>query len=204
MILFYWICMETEKLAEDITKTGEGEKNSHVIKALTISLFAVALSFSGLGSSEEFKTISADSIIESNYQTINEFRNLKKLLLQASIDQLEVNLGSRSSLTADEKNNLVIIISNLKKEIQLSESNADKQDGKKEIRLKLLEVQQEKMLAKAKNKSFEYGEALLQIAIIFISTSIVSSISGLMLGGTLIGVFGIIAVANGFFLFITI
>lgn len=196
--------METEKLAEDITKTGEGEKNSHVIKALTISLFAVALSFSGLGSSEEFKTISADSIIESNYQTINEFRNLKKLLLQASIDQLEVNLGSRSSLTADEKNNLVIIISNLKKEIQLSESNTDKQDGKKEIRLKLLEVQQEKMLAKAKNKSFEYGEALLQIAIIFISTSIVSSISGLMLGGTLIGVFGIIAVANGFFLFITI
>jgi hypothetical protein len=196
--------METEKLAEDITKTGEGEKNSHVIKALTISLFAVALSFSGLGSSEEFKTISADSIIESNYQTINEFRNLKKLLLQASIDQLEVNLGSRSFLTADEKNNLVIIISNLKKEIQLSESNADKQDGKKEIRLKLLEVQQEKMLAKAKNKSFEYGEALLQIAIIFISTSIVSSISGLMLGGTLIGVFGIIAVANGFFLFITI
>jgi hypothetical protein len=196
--------MESEKLAEDITKTGEGEKNSHVIKALTISLFAVALSFSGLGSSEEFKTISADSIIESNYQTINEFRNLKKLLLQASIDQLEVNLGSRSSLTADEKNNLVIIISNLKKEIQLSESNTDKQDGKKEIRLKLLEVQQEKMLAKAKNKSFEYGEALLQIAIIFISTSIVSSISGLMLGGTLIGVFGIIAVANGFFLFITI
>jgi hypothetical protein len=196
--------METEKLAEDITKTGEGEKNSHVIKALTISLFAVALSFSGLGSSEEFKTISADSIIESNYQTINEFRNLKKILLQASIDQLEVNLGSRSSLTADEKNNLVIIISNLKKEIQLSESNADKQDGEKEIRLKLLEVQQEKMLAKAKNKSFEYGEALLQIAIIFISTSIVSSISGLMLGGTLIGAFGIIAVANGFFLFITI
>jgi len=196
--------METEKLAEDITKTGEGEKNSHVIKALTISLFAVALSFSGLGSSEEFKTISADSIIESNYQTINEFRNLKKLLLQASIDQLEVNLGSRSFLTADEKNNLVIIISNLKKEIQLSESNADKQDGEKEIRLKLLEVQQEKMLAKAKNKSFEYGEALLQIAIIFISTSIVSSISGLMLGGTLIGAFGIIAVANGFFLFITI
>jgi hypothetical protein len=196
--------METEKLAEDITKTGKGEKNSHVIKALTISLFAVALSFSGLGSSEEFKTISADSIIESNYQTINEFRNLKKSLLQASIDQLEVNLGSRSSLTADEKNNLVIIISNLKKEIQLSESNADKQDGKKEIRLKLLEVQQEKMLAKAKNKSFEYGEALLQIAIILISTSIVSSIGGLMLGGALIGVCGIIAVANGFFLFFTI
>jgi hypothetical protein len=196
--------MEAEKLSETITKTGADEKKSNVIKALTISLFAVALSFAGLGSSDEIKTISADNIIESNYQTINEFRSLKQSILQANIDQLELNLGSRSSLTTAERNNLVSIISNLKKEIQLSESNADKQDGKKEVELKLLELQHEKKLSKAKNKSFEYGEAFLQIAIILISTSIVSSIGGLMLGGTLIGAFGIIAVANGFFLFFTI
>lgn len=196
--------MEAEKLSETITKTGEDEKKSNVIKALTISLFAVALSFAGLGSSDEIKTISADNIIESNYQTINEFRSLKQSILQANIDQLELSLGSRSSLTTAERSNLVRIISSLKKEIQLSESNADKQDGKKEIELKLLELQHEKKLSKAKNKSFEYGEAFLQIAIILISTSIVSSIGGLMLGGTLIGAFGIIAVANGFFLFFTI
>jgi hypothetical protein len=86
----------------------------------------------------------------------------------------------------------------------LTESNTDKQDGKKELGLKLSEVQHSKMLAKAKNESFEYGEAFLQIAIILISTSIVSSIGGLMLGGALIGACGIIAVANGFFLFFTI
>jgi hypothetical protein len=196
--------MKTENIAEDIKKTGEGGKKSHVIKALTISLFALALSLSGLGSSDDVKTIAAASIIESNYQTIYEFRDLKQSLLQVSIDQLELNLGTRSSLTAEEKNNLVKIISNLKNEIQLSESNADKQDGKQEVRLKFLELQREKMLAKAKNKSFEYGEAMLQIAIILISTSIVSSIGGLMLGGTLIGALGIIAVANGFFLFFRI
>jgi hypothetical protein len=196
--------MEAEKLSETITKTGRDEKKSNVIKALTISLFAVALSFAGLGSSDEIKIISADNIIESNYQTINEFRDLKQSILQANIDQLELSFGSRSSLTTAEKSNLVRIISNLKKEIQLSESNADKQDGKKEVELKLLELQHEKKLSKAKNKSFEYGEAFLQIAIILISTSIVSSIGGLMLGGTLIGAFGIIAVANGFFLFFTI
>jgi hypothetical protein len=196
--------METEKIAENITKTGEDGKKSHVIKALTISLFALALSLSGLGSSDEFKTIAAANIIESNYQTINEFRDLKQSLLQVSIDQLELNLGARSSLTTEEKNNLIKIISNLKNEIQLSESNTDKQDGKKEVGLKLLELQHEKMLAKDKNKSFEYGEAMLQIAIILISTSIVSSIGGLMLGGTLIGALGIFAVANGFFLFFSI
>ena len=196
--------METDKIAEDITKTGEGEKNPHVIKAIAISFFALALSISGLGSSDEFKTISADNIIESNYQTVIEFRNLKQTLLQVGIEQLEFNLGSRSLLTADEKNNLVKVIANLKNEIQLTESNTDKQDGKKEVGLKLLEVQHSKMLAKAKNDSFEYGEAFLQIAIILISTSIVSSIGGLMLGGALIGACGIIAVANGFFLFFTI
>lgn len=203
-LFIYRIYMEADKIAEDITKTGEVEKNPHVIKALTISFFALALSISGLGSSDESKTISTDSIIESNYQTINEFRTLKQSLLQVGIEQLELNLVSRSILTADEKNNLVEVISNLKNEIQLSESNADKQDGKKEIGIKLLEVQHSKLLAKAKNESFEYGEALLQIAIILISTSIVSSISGLMLGGALIGACGIIAVANGFLLFFTI
>ena len=52
--------MEAEKLSETITKTGDGEKNPHIIKAFFISIFAVALSFSGLGSSDELKTISAD------------------------------------------------------------------------------------------------------------------------------------------------
>ena len=109
--------METDKITEDITKAGEGEKNPHVIKAIAISFFALALSISGLGSSDEFKTISADNIIESNYQTVIEFRNLKQTLLQVGVEQLEFNLGSRSSLTADEKNNLVKVILNLKNEI---------------------------------------------------------------------------------------
>jgi uncharacterized protein YlxP (DUF503 family) len=196
--------MEAEKLSETITKTGYGEKNPHVIKALIISLFAVALSFAGLGSSEELKTISADNIIESNYQTISEFRTLRQSLLQVSIDQLEINLGAHSPLTSAEKNNLVKIISKLKKEINLSESNVDKQDGKKEVEFKLNKVQNEKKLSIAKNKSFEYGEAFLQIAIVLISTSIISSIGGLMLGGGIIGALGIIAVANGFFLFFII
>lgn len=196
--------MEAEKLSETITKTGGDGRNPHVIKALIISLFAVALSFAGLGGSEELKTISADNIIESNLQTISEFRSLRQSLLQIGIDQLEINLASKSTLTSAEKNNLVKIISGLKKEILLSESNADAQDGKKEIELKLKKNQAEKALAKAKNKSFEYGEALLQIAIVLVSTSIISSIGGLMLGGSLIGAFGLLAVLNGFFLIFVI
>jgi hypothetical protein len=196
--------MQAEKLSETITKIGGGEKSAHAIKALVISLFAVALSFAGLGSSEELKTISADNIIESNYQTISEFRMLRQSLLQTSIDQLEINLGANSFLTHSEKDNLIKIISNLKNEIHLSESNVDQQDGKKEVQFKLSKVQHEKKLSIAKNKSFEYGEVLLQIAIVLISTSIISSIGGLMLGGSLIGAFGIIAVTNGFFLFFTL
>jgi hypothetical protein len=88
--------------------------------------------------------------------------------------------------------------------MQLLESNVDKKNGKKEIEFKLSQVQHEKKLAKAKNKSFEYGEALLQIAIILVSTSIISAIGGLLLGGVLVGGFGIAAVLNGFFLFFTI
>ena len=196
--------MEAEKLSETITKTGDGETNPHIIKAFFISVFAVALSFSGLGSSDELKTISADNVIESNYKTIVEFRSLKQSLLQVSIDQLEINLGPNSRLSSAEKSNLINIIDNLKKEIQLSETNAEEQDGKKEVGLKLQQVQSEKSISKSKNKSFEYGEALLQIAIILVSTSIISSIGGLMLGGTLIGTFGILAVVNGFFLFFSI
>jgi hypothetical protein len=196
--------MEAEKLGEIITKTGSGEKNPHIIKAFIISLFAVVLSFAGLGSSEELKTISADNVIESNYQTISEFRSLKQSVLQVTIDQLEINLGMHSSLSSAEKSNINKIIENLKKEIKLSESNIETQDGKKEIGLKLQQVQNEKKISISKNKSFEYGEALLQIAIVLISTSIISSIGGLVLGGTLIGTLGVLAVANGYFLLILI
>ena len=98
-----------------------------------------------------------------------------------------------------EKSDLINIIDYLKKEIQSSETSAENQDGKKEIVLKLQQVQSDKSISKSKHKSFEFGEALLQIAIMLISTSIISLIGGLMIGGTLIGIFGVLAVLNGFF-----
>ena len=196
--------MEVEKTSEAIIKVGDGEKNPHAIKALTISLFALVLSLAGLGGAEELKIMSASNIIESNYQTVTEFRSLRQSLLQDSIEQLEIHLGANSPLTVIEKNNLEKIIANKKTEMQLVDSNVDKKDGKKEVEVKLSNAQHEKNIAKAKNKSFEYGEALLQIGIILVSTSIISAVGGLLLGGVLVGSFGIAAVLNGFFLFFTI
>ena len=196
--------MEAEKMSEAIIKVGDGEKNPHAIKALMISLFALVLSLAGLGGAEELKIMSASNIIESNYQTVTEFRSLRHSLLQDSIEQLEIHLSANSPLTVIEKNNIEKIVANKKTEMQLLESNIDKKDGKKEIEFKLSKVQHEKNLARAKNKSFEYGEALLQIAIILVSTSIISAIGGLLLGGVLVGGFGIAAVLNGFFLFFII
>ena len=196
--------MEAEKTSEDIIKTGGGEKSPHAVKALIISLFALVLSLAGLGGGEELKIISSSNMIDSNYQTIAEFRLLRQSILQDSIEQMEMGLWKNSSLTSVEKNNVEKIIESKKKDIQLLESNADKQDGKKELELKLSKIRHEKKQAQSKNNSFEYGEALLQIAIILVSTSIISSIVGLMLGGILIGAFGILAVLNGFFLFFII
>lgn len=196
--------MEAEKTSEEIIKTGDGEKSPHAIKALIISLFALVLSLAGFGGGEELKIMASSNIIESNYQTISEFRSLRQSLLQDSIEQMEIGLWNNSSTTSVEKSNLDKIIASKKKEIQRLESNADKQDGKIELELKLSKIQHEKKQAQSKNKSFEYGEALLQIAIILVSTSIISSIAGLMLGGVLIGAFGMLGVLNGFLLFFII
>jgi len=148
--------------------------------------------------------MAASNVIEANYQTITEFRILRQSLLQDTIEQMEISSWSNTSLSSDKKNELEKLIASKKKDIQLLESNADTQDGKKEVELKLSEVQQEKKFARLKHKSFEYGEALLQIAIILVSTSIISSIAGLVLGGIVVGSFGILAVLNGFFLFLTL
>jgi flagellar motor protein MotB len=196
--------MEAEKTSEEIIKSGGGEKSPHAVKALFISLFALVLSLASLGAGEELKIMAASNVIEANYQTITEFRILRQSLLQDTIEQMEISSWSNTSLSSDKKNELEKLIASKKKDIQLLESNADTQDGKKEVELKLSEVQQEKKLARLKHKSFEYGEALLQIAIILVSTSIISSIAGLVLGGIVVGSFGILAVLNGFFLFLTL
>ena len=95
--------MEAEKTSEEIIKVGNGEKNPHAVKAFIISLFALVLSLAGFGGAEELKIMSESNIIESNYQTVAEFRSLRQSVLQDSIDQLEINLGANSSLTAVEK-----------------------------------------------------------------------------------------------------
>jgi hypothetical protein len=49
---------------------------------------------------------------------------------------------------------------------------------------------------------FDYAEALLQIAIVVVSVSIIASSGMLLWAGALLGALGALATLNGFFLFV--
>jgi hypothetical protein len=47
---------------------------------------------------------------------------------------------------------------------------------------------------------FDYGEGMLQIAIVLLSVSIIGSIPALFLAGGVLGFLGLLSTINGFFL----
>ena len=49
---------------------------------------------------------------------------------------------------------------------------------------------------------FDYAEGMLQIAIVLLSVSIIASMPALFFGGTALGLLGLMATLNGFFLLI--
>jgi hypothetical protein len=172
--------------------------------AVVIAFFAMCLAITGLGGANATKEAFNSNIMAANFFAFFQAKNIRQTSYQLAADELELVHLSNPSLPEEARKALRAKIDAYKKTIARYESEPDTQEGKKELLERARVQEQARDRALKQDPYFDYGEALLQIAIVLVSVSIVASIQWLAYFGGAIGLVGMLLSLNGFLLLVEI
>ena len=164
--------------------------------ALTTAIYAVFLAVASLGGNNATKEMllaqQQSSDLWAHYQakSIREHQSrVQKLRLEADL------LEREPSLKSEGREKLTKLLG------RYGEDEERYNAEKKEIEKHAKELEHERDLYRTKDPYFDYGEALLQIAIVMASIAILSSSRQVFIFSLVIAVLGGFFVLNGFLLF---
>jgi hypothetical protein len=190
--------MAFKDLAEaiDSDKTGRDR-----LIAVYIGVLAVLLAVCGVGGGNAMKDATARNIEAANTWAFFQAKNIRRHELRLQTAEFEVLLATQPNLSDAAR---ALIDEKLKKyradEIRLT-SEPDTGEGVEElkVRAKALEVQRDR--AMVKDPFFDYGQALLQIAIVLASVAIITGGTVLLVLSAVLAGIGTLSTLNGFLLF---
>ena len=190
--------MEPQDSSELIEHQG-GDKSKNRT-ALTISIFAMVLAIASLGGSNSMKEATHENILAANTYSFYQAKTIRQTSLKIAATDLEIQLLSAVAMPASTKEVIQKKIDDYKKTSDRYESEPETKEGRKELLVRAKEHEKNRDHAMRQDPWFDYGEGMLQIAIVLLSVSILGSIPTLYVVGTLLGLLGALSTLNGFFL----
>lgn len=169
--------------------------------ALYIGLLAVILAISGVGGGNATKDATAYNIQASNTWAFLQAKNIRRHEVRLQISEFEVLLVSQPSLTDTARAMIEEKIARLRKDEAHYTSEPETGEGIEQLTAKGRELERLRDIAMAKDPYFDYGQALLQIAIVLASVAIIAGGTALLDLSALLGMLGTLLTLNGFFLF---
>jgi hypothetical protein len=172
--------------------------------AIMIAVLAMILAITSLGGSNAGKEAVNNNVFASNYYSFFQAKNARQTSIQLAADQIDFAWLQDSALSEQAKAALKAKAEAYRKTVARYESEPETGEGKKELILKAKEFEEKRDHALKQDPYFDYAEALLQIAIVLISVSIVAEITWLVFIGGALGAIGTLLMFNGFFLLVEI
>lgn len=193
--------------ADDAADLMDRDKESDIFKqraAVAIAFFAMVLAICGLGGSNAGKEAVNNNVLASNYYSFFQAKNARQSALELAVDEIELGWLNDPNLPDAAKQAMRAKMQGYKATIQRYESEPSTNEGKKELLSRARDHEKKRDLALKQDPYFDYAEALLQIAIVLISVSIIAGISWLAFLGGAVGLAGVLLTVNGFFLLVEI
>lgn len=193
--------------ADEAAELMDKEKESDCFKqraAMVIAVFAMVLAICGLGGSNAGKEAMNNNVLASNYFQFYQAKNIRQTALILAADELELAWLATPSLPEESRQAPRAKIDQYRKTIARYESEPDTREGKKELLVRAREHEEKRDTALRQDPYFDYAEALLQIAIVLISASIIADLVWLSFLGGAIGIAGVLLTVNGFYLLVEI
>lgn len=195
--------MEIEEIAETIAEHEAEEKVEDGFRrraALLISVLAMILAITTLGSNKTTKELIATSIAVSDSWAYYQAKGIRQNATNLALDQVEALLVA-PGVTGEFRQVLEGRGQRYREAIKHYDSEADG-SGRKELAAKARELEHERAQAERREASFSFAEALLQIAIVLASAAVTTGARFLIKGAAFLGVIGFLLSLNAYFLII--
>ncbi len=163
--------------------------------ALTTAIYAVVLAITALGGNKTMKEMILAQQQSSDQWAFYQAKVIREHLYRSQKMRLEIDLLERSGrMSTEVKEKLEMLIK------RMNEEEARYNAEKKEIEKEAKKLEHERDTCRKKDPYFEFGEVLLQIAIVMASVSILASSRPVFLFSIVSAVLGAVLCLNGFFL----
>jgi len=183
--------------ADAFDETNERKRDKWV--AIYISVLAVLIAIAATGSNDAMKTAQQAGIQVNDHYGFYQAKTIRQQQIKIASDQLELKQQETPNLAEPAQKLLKSTKSEYDKEIARLETNA--RNGKKELLAKAESCKNERNLALAQHPFYDYSMAMLQIAIVLASASIITGTRILLGGSAIVGVFGVLLFLNAYTLF---
>ncbi len=193
--------------ANDAAELMDQEKTTDRFKqraAILISVLAMLLAITSLGGNNATKEAATNNVLAANFYNFYQAKNMRQTAIMLSADQIELAVLNDQSVPEDAKAALRKKVEDYRKTVARYESEPETGEGKKELLGKAKEHETRRDRALRQDPYFDYAQALLQIAIVLISVSIISELGWLVAAGGVLGVAGALLMVNGFLLLVEV
>lgn len=163
-----------------------------------IGILAVILAVCSMGAGNAQQDATSNNIEASNTWAFFQAKNARRQALRLHSDDFAIMLAATPTMPEDVKASIKEKIASYAEQDKKLTSDPDKKEGLDELWTKAKELETLRDEALKRGPYFDYGQALLQIAIVLASIAIISGGNALLIGSALVGVLGAAATVGGF------
>lgn len=179
-----------DKITGKVLSRSEAEAKIKDRAGWMIAFFAALLAINTLYGSANSGRILNDTIQANNVWGFYQAKSIKQSVYELALVEADGKKDSRRASSYRDK-------------IQKYESDPKTGEGKKELMAKARQLEADRALAKQRSPWYTYAGSLLQISIVLLTASILAVSMGLYWGSLIVGLFGIIMLSNGVWLWTT-
>jgi uncharacterized protein DUF4337 len=191
-------------LDDVIERLGSDKETYNKWIGVYIGVLAVLLAICNVGGANATKDATHANIAASDSWAFFQAKNIRRNAVALAADELELMLAAQPAMPDDAKRKFEDKIKALRAQYQTLTSDPQKMEGLDELfaRGKALEAARD--VALRKDPYFDWSQALLQIAIVLASVSLIIGNLGLLALSGGLGVLGTLLMLNGFTLLLSL
>lgn len=187
----------------DAIDDGARKQRDRLI-AVYIGILAVVLAICSVGGGNATKEAIARNVEASNTWAFFQAKNIRRHQLRLQVDEFEAMLAGQPALAQAVRTSIEDKVKKYRKDEARLTSEPETGEGITELLAKGKSLELQRDRAMRKDPYFDYGQALLQIAIVLASVAIITGGTSLLVLSVVLATLGALSTLDGFTLLLTL